>query len=74
MHYFFVSVFTLPFALAFPFSFEKAGEAMSPKALMTMNTGNAFSNTEIFINFPFLIISLLESLVCSYERSMHAKL
>ena len=50
----FVSVFCLPFALAFPFSCEKAEEAVSPKAQMTMNTGNFLSNVEIFIISPFI--------------------
>jgi hypothetical protein len=70
----FVSVFSLPFALAFPFSYKKAEEAVSPKAQMTMNTGNFLSNVEIFIISPFLIFCHSSRYISGYQSTKHAKL
>jgi len=47
----------LPFALDFPFSYEKAEEAVSPKTQMTINAGNFLSNAEIFIISPLLFFA-----------------
>jgi hypothetical protein len=46
---------------------------VSPKAQMTINTGNFLSNVEIFIISPFLVFATVSPCVSGYQSTEHAK-